>query len=739
MTFQDDNGNILEVDGQFAMTKQAVSIFDGSLVGDVSVNFLVDNNSVNREVLNYEGPQMLNQVAFTRQAFSRIRNGNVIDRGYIVIQSEDKSSLNCFYISGNSNWIQLVQGIITDLDFEGITNGKNYLKTLSASSVFDLATEGIVFPVADWVYNLNRGYNVYQMHAITGLPSASPGTGTYSASTDRSGDPNNSFFDMYPCFYVHSLVTEICQQNGLKIDGSLVDDGEYKSLVITPSNGLLTRNPFKDVNLVGSAFTTPGAGNYKYTAFTEVNDPDGLFSNNSYTANKAVGLWFTIKITSSTVAYPDSVDIVIYKNGLPFASMPAGFNDSVNKSFSIITAVSGDVFEIYAGYSLGAATFTLSTVKIEVATTITVDDYVSPEYFLPDYKGIDILKFCFNYFGCSVYFDEYSKTITANIIENFVTEDADDWSTYYLSHRSEYTVEQAQNNYMVWDNNENDIDIVNYNKKHDLKYGAGNLQTRNSLKKENTMFSFPFAQSEFGLGRNNFWLTNIPLVNLKDDIAIPFTAITYPGAGFGDFTVADSTLFFDNECVRVSLNGSDYGYFTIVSKPTATTVRIVFPYTLSLSGYFYKQTFEYNTTKPRLLTVNNNMAVSGFSDNSSFTLANGDATSSSQSNVVYGVFTKPKINDTLDQWTNNLAIDNPDSGGFTDPTIKQLYFNKISKFLQNPNIRASMILPESVYQGFKFDQFIYLKTETLTGYFFVQSIVNYVDSDTPCEINLYML
>ena len=105
----------------------------------------------------------------------------------------------------------------------------------------------------------------------------------------------------------------------------------------------------------------------------------------------------------------------------------------------------------------------------------------------------------------------------------------------------------------------------------------------------------------------------------------------------------------------------------------------------------------------------------------------------------YGTFSKQQINYPIDQWKNNLAIDNPDSGGFVDPTIKELYFNKISRFLQNPNIRARFILPESLYQRFQFDQFIYIKTERLTGYFFVDSIVNYVDSNTPCEINLYML
>ena len=112
MTFSDDNGNILEFDGDFAMTKQAVSFFNFAIKGDVSINFTLDNNSVNRKVLNYSGPQMVNQVAFTKQALKRLdHSGNVLDRGYIVIQDEREDSLNCFYVSGNSNWVQMLQGL----------------------------------------------------------------------------------------------------------------------------------------------------------------------------------------------------------------------------------------------------------------------------------------------------------------------------------------------------------------------------------------------------------------------------------------------------------------------------------------------------------------------------------------------------------------------------------------------------------------------------------------------------
>ncbi len=109
------------------------------------------------------------------------------------------------------------------------------------------------------------------------------------------------------------------------------------------------------------------------------------------------------------------------------------------------------------------------------------------------------------------------------------------------------------------------------------------------------------------------------------------------------------------------------------------------------------------------------------------------------SSLHYSVFTAGKSGFNIDNYSANLAVDNPNISGYTNPTTKQVYFGSISKFLQNPDVRAKMIIPESVYREFNFENLIYIKSEKLTGYFFVRSIVNYVDGNTPCEVNLNML
>lgn len=717
MTFIDDNGNQLEFGGEFAMTKQAVSFFNGSVTGDVSINFSVDNNSVNRKVLNYYGPQMTGQVAWTKQAFNRMRNGNIIDRGYIVIQSDYGDSLSCFYVSGNSNWVQLLQGLITELDFSGVTNGKDYTQVLNYTNVDSRksTTDGIIFPLVDWRYGGKQLSNKFWM----------------VSSTETSLIP--TIIDLYPCFYLKSLVIEIANQNGLKLSGNLFDDSLYNSIVISPVNGQMKRADSYNITAFGGDQIIVGFI-VKYTSFNTINDNTGFFSytDQKYTSDK--NQLISLQLTDLLFA---ASNVYLYKNGAYLNDF--GFGPGIipfDTPYELYLN-RGDVLEIY--------TDTVATVRfnliIKVPEIIDVNDSVSPAHFLPSFKSIDVIKFVINYFGCVSTFNEYSKTITCNIVEKINTESAYDWSEYSISSTSEYTVNQAQNNYIRLSTDNNDKFIGGYNKKHEVNFGEGNIETGNTLKANNDLYKIPFAPSYSVLTKDNvYYLPVIPLVTLVLNETRTFTSITNMGSGVSRFNGMSAGSFIYTEMIEV-LDASNIskGYF-LVSQFATTTTSAIFDFVSSYAGTIRTFNIQYNQVQPRLLSVKPNTNLVDFTVGlSSFSMGNSPLTYSSYTSCAYAAFTKEKVNDTIDQWKNNLAIDNPDSGGFTDPTIKQLYFNKISKFLQNPNIRAKMLLPESVYQSFVFDQFIYLRTENLTGYFFVDSIVNYIDGNTPCEVNLYML
>jgi len=715
MTFRDDDGNEIETSGEIAMTKQSVSFFNSKIKGDFSTTFQIDNNSVNRKTLGYKGPQMLNQIAYTKQAFSRVRNGNILDRGYIVIQSDNGPTLSCFYVSGNSNWVQLLEGLITELDFTGIASRKDYSVLLNSTNVISAKSseKETVFPLVDWAYNYNKG----------GDEEFNLADGILDSSHNFYDFP---LYDPYPCFYLHSLVDEILSQSGFKKNGNLFDDGLYKSIVITPVNGLMKREAFKNIIAYGTnqAFTLAG-GLAQYTSLTSISSS---FVNDAYTSPINCLTYFEINLWYNT----GNTNLYIYKNGISIESL---LLISLGVTAVSYTLLKGDVITFYAETIDSDETIRFD-VTVKIPENISINDYVYPSHFLPPLSSLDVIKFCINFLGCSVYFNDVSKTFSFNIVERINLTDSYDWSAYYVTHKSKYTVDQAQNNYIKWEKNETNSDIIKYNSENLLGFGNGNIETGNTFKVNNTISQLPFQPSPFGLTKSGFYKANVPLVNLVDDgDAIPYTAIS-DSSGIERYAIASGHGIIANEIVRISNSDNTNLGYRLVYGVGAAYIEVYTAFLATGTGFIRKQKIVYQDVGPRILVNYPSKNVWDYSQSSSFRAGSLVA---NQSTWPMAYFTKQEIGLGIDQYQSNLSIDNPNVTGFNDPTIKELYFNKISRFLQNPDIEAIMILPEAVFQRFIFDRFIYLETEQLIGYFFVKSIENYIDSNTPVTVNLYML
>ncbi len=721
MTFINDDGEVLDFDGDFAISKRAVSFFNSKILGDVSINFAVDNNSVNRKVLGYDGPQMLNQVAFTRQPFTLMRNGNPFARGFIVIQTDKGATLSCYFISGNSNWINLLNGLITELDYTGVTNGVNYEFQLSSTSYWN-ATSGVVEPLIDWAYGFNKGSIDNDWSAGQNL-------------VDVKGDTLQSIVDFYPAFYLYTLVDEIAKQNNLKITGNIISDPIYKKLILPTFIGQIKRPDVKVTSAYGTTQSTASATPVQYTNFTDGSDPDGLFANDVYTAVRNSRLQITLTIVTSTVPAGTQLSVVILFNGSPtsgYQTLVAVNDLSITFDFpSVNGSVWGAAF--YNSGAAGTVSCTLN-IKFNIPTQITAGDYLTPDLFLPPISCFDIIKFLVNYFGCTCSYNEYSKTITMSPIESLKLEDAEDWSEYYQSHDSNYTIQSAQNNYQRVEDPD-DSRLKAYNKARTVKYGEGNIETENTLRDVNELLKIPFAPSDFDLAKNGVWITSVPIIKLKDaGEAILYQSVSSGFGSRGRYNYTFDFVFTSLQLVRiVDDQQGDIGIFYVSKLGGGGSTFAEFyglPYSGTTStGKLYLQEIEYQTIKPRILINKPETLVSTFSQESTINL---------QSALSFAHFCKPTSGFTIDTYKANAAFDNPE-GEFEDPTINQLYFPKISRMLGNPAILAKFLLPESVFQSFDFQSFIYLKTEKLTGYFYVESITNYVDSNTEVTVKLLML
>jgi len=431
------------------------------------------------------------------------KDNAILDRGYIVIQAED-DKLDCFYLSGNSNWVQLLQGYISELDLS------DYRTAWNITTIQQSPTSGIIFCLADWVANGQRGSDRLSLLA------------PFEVENDNHAMTAPQILpDFYPCFYLHTLVTEIMENAGLKIAGTLTEDALYKSKVIGPESPLMTREvTLAKITATGVDQAFVGGVETRYTGLTETSDPDGLFASNTYTANKYTSIIF--EVSPVYVTYSLTNYLVIKKNGVAVFY----FNNTAS-SIPVITTHSipcapGDQFDFYITRSTNGNE-KIPSLKIYESSMIWPRDWVEPQFFLPKMKSIDIIKYLINFFCCSVHFDQFSKTLTLNVIDKIKKEDSDDWSDKYINHGVDYS-DINKNNYIKWSGGGLSDYIGDYNRRTNVDFAHGNIETGKDTKENGTIVTFPFSPTVVRVNENNYALLNAPLAKLSTNETMTYTA-----------------------------------------------------------------------------------------------------------------------------------------------------------------------------------------------------------------------
>lgn len=230
--FINNDGESLVYNGRdFAITKQSISFVDFKIKGDVSVNFQIPNTSKNRDALGYYGMNQVPNGALSRKTFNLFRNGNKILSGYIYIQKDNIDTIECFFLSGNSNWISLFQFSCKEIRNPSLSI--NWQGGISIAAGGDTAyynrnnKQGIVFPIIDYTGQGKIGQDIFSRPVnIT--------------AGELYLHPRGFDSPLYPCLWMHTLVNEISKVAGVIITGDLMTDPVYQSLIITPEGPELT-------------------------------------------------------------------------------------------------------------------------------------------------------------------------------------------------------------------------------------------------------------------------------------------------------------------------------------------------------------------------------------------------------------------------------------------------------------------------------------------------------------------
>lgn len=729
-SFVNDSGEYLDYSGDdVSLTKQSLSLFSFQIKGDFSQNFTIDNNSYNRGVLGYYSAMQVDNPAFSKNSFTLVRNGNNVMRGFVVI-TEVTDTINCFFISGNSNWFNDMQVNLKDLDWESLT------VLWSAFASYYSVTSGICFPDVDWGYNgLKRGDEI-----------------SYYIFTERANQtgevPDSKLSDQYPCIFLHSIITKLAAGTGVKIEGNLLDDKIYNSLLITPNGPDLKwpttqTEPFREFATVGSNFDLTN------------NDPivfDNIVSEGSlvdydettgvYTSRKTATYRITLDITFTAT---DTYELYLYKNG---ATSTVIFPDTLGshtlyQGVFYLNLAKGDYFDVRVQsigvtrtVSAGSSLLVEIHEKIEPVSFYSnatglggaIANYVSASGIVPNMKGIDLIKFLVNYFNCICDFDLETNTITLTKL-NSVT-DVEDWSAYYVSHKEGYNRGLGANNYIEVPET-TEPDIVRYNEVNDVPYGGGNITTDYNSKRDNTLYKLPFGPA-YDQQNRTYLGWNKPFIEFfrpsdEMDISIEYTGVSSSGgaARFAHTGTAEAT---NRRLYRIVSNIGTYSGFAVnnaglTGSPTYSEFYGV-DFLTDDTGRIIPQSVDRISGPHRIL-----FAIPGADASDS----GGPATT-----VMTAFFDKPKYNETIDEISVSLAISNIEGREF-NATIGELYHQKLKAGFNSPVINASMVLPESVFANYNFRKFVRLETKDLVGTFWVGKIGPYRNAMNEVGVELIFM
>jgi hypothetical protein len=259
----------------------------------------------------------------------------------------------------------------------------------------------------------------------------------------------------------------------------------------------------------------------------------------------------------------------------------------------------------------------------------------------PDMKAIDIIKWlCFT-FGCVPVFDEYSQTLSLNIIDKIRKENALDLSQYIQKYKIQYN--QYQNNYLrVPEAPENEIQVYN-EQNPDALFGELNIESQKNDGSNQELYESPFAPVADNVGTTPLkWATPfIEFYTLEDGDEIRYESVSDVGGKLSFnliFNFDVSELFFDAVMVfRVKDDNDIYTGYHNIQFGTATSAQSSSDYISDSSGYVYIQKVKENETGPRVLVCIPNYPVANFTQYNAINIYRiGDITS-----VAYAYFHKP--------------------------------------------------------------------------------------------------
>lgn len=702
------NNEYLDFD-DFIEVEKKVKLFEeiDETQGDFSYSSTLPLTSNNIRILGLPFPDLITkQVYETNNAEILTDEGAVIYRGSVRVEVVTKTGIQFSFFSGNTNWFKMLTSNMTDLRLS------KYDVDLTESNI-DASwdnTSGIIFPLIDTGALVTRGYS----NAVTE--------------------------DFVGCFYIHTLLRETFQQAGLKIQGELLEDPFFLSLVVCTN----TRNKqqITDRETYAGITGTQALPDDTVSAIETTNDSTGEFFDGAadnfdtgtlrYTADREM----TVRVTGTATIDNYHIYLQIYKNGLNVKEQRLDSSGTIQMTLRL---QAGDYVEyaartvILLPTNLTAATLRITPIFVYETLGVGSVPLWSQQQFVSN-----VLRL----FNTVTSFDEFTKTVTINLfdkikhktpvdISEHIEVESVDYSDFISSYGKKNTFSYQE---------PDDEDLREYNITSFLKYGVGELDADNEFLPDyaevvESDFATPVSYQSLAF---NASLERINFVELEELESGTINSVS-DASGLPQFNITDADeIFEDGDLVRIETDLNSYNGDFVVTAVTSTYIRV--------RGLNYDSDADGTVTLlAHSFTTNDSVYIFSLvrkrDTNDIFDKNSVYLDDLAKTSYTIGFFNLLRLGRAIENdYKQGLTFGEVNSPLFFQRTLLSRYWVQFDRIINDPvKLFLQAYFPLKVYNQLDFLSPVTIRTIETSNMYYVNRITGYEDQSKTCRVELIKL
>jgi hypothetical protein len=707
MMIKTDSG-YLDFSGDIELERQ-VKLFEelDNTRGDFSYSFELQYTQNNLDQLGLPFPDNASKTVYNFINCDLLSDsGEVLYKGHLRVERINKT-IPCSFFAGNTNWMNLLSDPMTDLELSAYDQDQTEANIVTRFS----ATSGIVFPIIDTGGVVSRSYR------------------------------NLKTEDFVGCFYLKTLMKEVFQQSGLKLDGELLDDPLYNKIVVaanTRSKVEVDKNSIYvglNVNqVIGAAPDSQGINYNLITSPYFVGESVTFVGDSSYTAltDMVVDLEATATCSGTLV--------FAFISSITGGGIAGGAGTQVSISARNVKMVAGETMSVTASNILGGSK-TITKATFKVTPKFIYKAFGSSS--VPQWTRLEFVNAVLNLFNTVTDYDPYSKTVTVDLFNKIKSKTPIDLSSYLRVIDTDYTdfiSNYGKRTTLAYAESE-DEDLREYNIMVSNKYGEGVIDVDNDFIED----AAPLLESDFNSPISYIHpaldcsIERIPFVEIEEDGDEQEFATVTDSGGTPRFNITDADDFFAvNDLVRIVSTDVDYNGDWVVDAVTTTYVTVRgLVFSTSATGKIVKMVHNLTTDDSVYLFVNTGSKdVDDFSNNTGVYIEDSEYTTAS-----LAFFSLLENNTQVNtDFKQSLSF-----GEITDPlfyqrTLIDSYWGVVSNILNDPvKLICVGYIPEKIYKDLTPLSPVYLKTQETVNLYYINRISGYKGGSKPCEVELIKL